>query len=278
MTTLGGVNEGTITAYSQSGADEYEDEANRQFLYGAVTVDFLKNITLSPTDRVVLDAGAGTGFGFDELRDQFEVHDLTGVGVEPAKGMRDIAAEKYADDKRFDIVDGSFESFPVADKSVDLIISTLALHWVKSLEVAAVEMNRVLRDGGRLRILMIEKDDGANFKKAIVEALKRHLSFKQIMKTATLVQRVNEVQLTDRFAPLAERFDIRTRNVRKVVYGSFEDHMKWWTARSTPVILEVEDKPAFMEDLRRELEATRTDQGIPFDASFLWIEANGKAQ
>ncbi len=277
MTTLNGVNEGTVTAYSQSGADEYEDEANRQFLYGAVTVDFLRNITLSSADGVVLDAGAGTGFGFDELRDQFEAHDLTGIGVEPAKGMRDIAAEKYAGDKRFEMVEGSFENFPVADRSVDLIISTLALHWVKSLEGAATEMNRVLRDGGRLHILMIEKDDGARFKKAIVEALKLHLTFKQIMNTATLVQRVNEAQLTARFAPLAERFDIRTRNVRKVVYGSFDEHMKWWLARSAPVIFEVADKAGFMEDLRRELEATRTEQGIPFDASFLWIEATAKA-
>ena len=159
-----------------------------------------------------------------------------------------------------------------------MIISTLALHWVKSLEVAAAEMNRVLRDGGRLRILMIEKDDGAKFKKAIVAALKHHLSFKQIMQTATLVQRVNEAQLLTQFAPLAGRFDIRTRNVRKVVYGSFDDHMKWWTARSAPVILEVADKVGFMVDLRRELEATQMDQGIPFDASFLWIEADGKAQ
>ena len=115
MTTLGDVNEGTVTAYSQSGADEYEDEANRQFLYGAVTVDFLKNISLGPADRVVLDAGAGTGFGFDELRDQFEAHDLSGIGVEPAKGMRDIAAQKYADDDRFEMLEGSFENLPVAD-------------------------------------------------------------------------------------------------------------------------------------------------------------------
>jgi ubiquinone/menaquinone biosynthesis C-methylase UbiE len=276
MTTLRGVNEGTITAYSQSGADEYEDEANRQFLYGAVTVDFLRNITLTSADQVVLDAGAGTGFAFDELKDQFEAHDLKGIGVEPAKGMRDIAAQKYAGNDRFEMFEGSFEHFPVADRSVDMIVSTLALHWVKSLEVAATEMNRVLRDGGQLRILMIEKDDGAQFKKAIVAALKNHLTFRQVMATATLVQRVNEAQLVARFAPLAERFNIRTKNVRKVVYGSFDDHMKWWTARSAPVILEVADKARFMVDLQHELEATQTDQGIPFDASFLWIEADGK--
>jgi ubiquinone/menaquinone biosynthesis C-methylase UbiE len=264
----------TVSAYSRFGAQEYEDPANRQFLYGAMTVEFLNTISLRPDDRVVVDLGAGTGFVFEELGDQFRGGNRKGVGIEPAAGMRAIAEEKFAGDKAFSIRAGSFEQIPMPDHSADTIISTLALHWVKALPPAAAEMDRVLRDDGRLRVLMIEKSDGAEFKKAIVRALRRHLSFKQIMKTATLVQRVDENDVIAELAALAPRFDIRARTVRRLVHGTFEQHMKWWTARSAPVIHEVEDKPQFMDDLRREMEATETADGIPFDASFLWIEAD----
>ena len=52
--------------------------------------------------------------------------------------------------------------------------------------------------------------------------------------------------------------------------------MKWWKARSTPVIAEVEDKDTFMDNLRVELEKTRKDEGIPFDSAYLWIKVRGK--
>ena len=266
----------TVSAYSEFGAQEYEDPANRQFLYGAMTVEFLKSVALRPDDRTVVDLGAGTGFVFDELGDQFRDARRKGIGIEPAEGMRAIAEEKFAGSEVFSFRPGSFEHIPLPDRSADTIISTLALHWVKSLPEAATEMDRILRDQGQLRILMIEKSDGAEFKKAIVRALKGHLSFKQIMKTATLVQRVDEADLIAGLAALAPRFNIRATTVRRVVHGNFEQHMKWWTARSAPVIHEVEDKPQFMDDLRREMEATETEEGIPFDASFLWIEGDPK--
>ncbi len=266
----------TVSAYSNFGAQEYEDPANRQFLYGAMTVEFLNSVSLQPEDQLVADLGAGTGFGFDELADQFKGGTCKGVGIEPADGMREIGAEKFSASDTFSFQPGSFESIPLPDRSTDLIVSTLALHWVKSMEPAGVEMNRILKDTGRLRILMIEKSDGANFKKAIVKALKKHLTFKQIMKTVTLVQRVDEAELIAGLGALSERFNLRARTVRHVVHGDFEQHMKWWTARSAPVIHEVEDKPQFMKDLREEMEATETKDGIPFDASFLWIEADSK--
>ena len=91
----------TVSAYSRFGAQEYEDPANRQFLYGAMTVEFLNTISLRPDDRVVVDLGAGTGFVFEELGDQFRGGDRKGVGIEPAAGMRAIAEEKFAGDKAF---------------------------------------------------------------------------------------------------------------------------------------------------------------------------------
>ena len=207
---------------------------NKNFLYGDITVRFLERIEFNADARTVLDIGCGTGFVFDVLHDTFVAREMTGIGIEPAVGMLEIANEKYRNDDRFEVCEGSFEQIPLGDRSVDKIISTLALHWVKSLEVAAQEMRRVLKDDGSLDILMIAKDDGARFKKAIVSAQKKHLTFAQIMKTATLVQRVTAEQVVQAFSPFDESFKIVVEEFNDVVYGEFEDHMKWWTARSTP--------------------------------------------
>ena len=60
------------------------------------------------------------------------------------------------------------------------------------------------------------------------------------------------------------------------MYGSFDDHMKWWKARSTQIIYDVKDKDSFMKDLQEELEKTRTTRGIPFDSNLLFIRAKGR--
>ncbi|NQU58021.1 MAG: class I SAM-dependent methyltransferase, partial [Rhodospirillales bacterium] len=211
-----------------------------------------------------------------ERREELLERGLKCIGVEPAAGMLDIAREKYKEFPKFSFFEGSFEALPLEDNAVDKITSTLALHWVKSLSAATEEMARVLKPSGSLDILMIAKDDGAEFKKAIVEALKRHLSFKQIMTTATLVQRATIKNVEDTFAPSFPGFDVEVTEHRGVVYGSFEDHMKWWTARSTPVLAEVSDKESFMEDLRLEMEKATTDKGIPFDSAYHHIRLTGK--
>ncbi len=270
------MNPDTIRSYSERGAGAYEDPMNKNFLYGDITVRFLKQVQFGPDDKVVLDLGCGTGFAFDELHGEFVRRDMRGIGVDPAEGMLQIAIEKYAGDARFSFHDGSFERIPLPDRSVDKLISTLALHWVKSLDVAVQEMRRVIRDTGSIDVFMIARDDGANFKKAIVNALKKHLTFSQIIKTAGLVQRVTATELERAFTPFRERFEVKATQFTDVVYGSFDDHMKWWKARSTPVIAEVEDKQQFMVDLRRELEALDHGSGIPFDTAYLWLKVTSR--
>ena len=263
--------ENTISSYSERGSNEYEDPMNKNFLYGDITVKFINQISLEPSDKVVLDIGSGTGFIFDEMREAIKSKKIKGIGVEPAKGMREIAIEKYIDEKCFSFLDGSFENIPLEDQSVDRVISTLALHWVSSLEVAAKEIRRVLKDDGCVDILMIARDDGANFKKYIVNALRNQLTFKQIMKTAVLVQRVRGKEIKKLFAPAFHGFEINVQEFKNVVYGSFDEHMKWWKARSSPVIAVVQDKARFMFDLREELRKIETEKGIPFDLAYLWI-------
>ena len=262
----------TVDAYSAKGSTVYDDPMNKNFLYGQITMEFLDSLEFLPTEKTILDLGCVTGFIFEYLYSIFQNMNIQGIGVEPARGMLDMAIEKHKNEKKFSYHEGSFENIPLEDGSVDKIVSTLALHWVKSLPVAAQEMRRALRDKGNLNILMIAKDDGEKFKKGIVNALRKHLTFAQIMDTAVLVQRASPKQVKEAFAPSFEGFDIQVEKFTKIVYGSFEEHMKWWKARSSPVIAEVKNKDTFMKDLQVEMEKIQTNEGIPFDAAYIWIK------
>ena len=126
---------------------------------------------------------------------------------------------------------------------------------------------------------MIAKDDGEGFKQPIIRAMKNHLSFKQIMKAAMLAQRVSSKQIYKYFEKkfnLKDEYNLAVQNINKTIYGSFDEHMKWWKARSEQIISEVKNKNVFMKDLEKELEKIREKNGIPFDLSVLYINLKTK--
>ncbi len=270
----GTVNQTTVTVYSEKNAAFYEEFCNRSFVYGKISSDFLEGLPFSDNDEELLDIGCGTGLVFDVVGDALRQHEVNCLGIDPAQGMLDLGIEKYADDPQFKFQLGSFENIPLPDASVDRITSVLALHWAPAIEPAVKEIKRVLKPGGRVDILMIARDDGYNFKAGVVAAMKKHLSFAQIMRAAGLAQRLTADQLKQSFE---EYFDgnVDVRNVRSTIYGTFDDHMKWWMARSAAIIAEVDDRDAFFEDLRSELNAMNSEQGIPFDLSCLCLSLKG---
>ena len=113
----------TVNSYSSTCANFYDDLQNKNFVYGQLTIDFLNQISISPSEKVIFDVGCGTGFGFDVLRSVFEQEDKTGIGIEPAEGMLHLAIQKFRGNDRFSFMNGSFEDISLEDKSADKIIS-----------------------------------------------------------------------------------------------------------------------------------------------------------
>ncbi len=269
-------NETTVSSYSKSNSKEYEDPMNKNFLYGIITTKFLQKIKFREEDKFLLDIGCGTAFAFDELYPSLENANMSALGIEPAIGMLDIAKNKYKDKPIIAFEEGSFENIPRPDNSVDRIVSTLALHWVKKLDTAVQEMKRALKESGRIDILMIAKDDGDKFRKGIVEAMRKHMTFTQIMESAVLAQRVSPAQAKEAFSAHFKSHEIIVEKHTDIIYGTFEEHMKWWKARSTQIIAQVKDKDQFLEDLRDEFKKMTTDKGIPFDNAYLEITVKPK--
>jgi SAM-dependent methyltransferase len=102
--------------------------------------------------RRVLDLGAGTGKLTTVLLDL----GLDVVAVEPSEQMRARIPP------RAEVVEGSAESLPLEDASVDAVLVGQAFHWFDP-DKALAEMARVLRPGGTVGLLWNVMDDSVEW-------------------------------------------------------------------------------------------------------------------
>jgi SAM-dependent methyltransferase len=93
---------------------------------------------------LVVDLAAGTGL----LSRQFVALGADVVAVEPASNMRAVLGERVP---QAQVVDGTAESIPLDDASVDAVVVANAFHHF-SREAAFAEIRRVLRPGGTLAL------------------------------------------------------------------------------------------------------------------------------
>ena len=116
--------------------------------YPAALFDALQaHCGLRPGARVA-DVGSGTGLlSLGLLRRGWEV-----VGVEPNAAMRAAAEQILSGHATHRCVDGSAESMPLADASVDLVTAAQAFHWFE-VDAARNECLRVLKPGGQVALI-----------------------------------------------------------------------------------------------------------------------------
>jgi ubiquinone/menaquinone biosynthesis C-methylase UbiE len=107
----------------------------------------LRNTVLSSAHGRVVEIGAGTGLNIARYPDDLDELVL----MEPDPSMRQKLARRlhrYGHAAR--IVDAPAERIPLADASVDTVVSTLVLCTVNDPEQALREIARVLRPDGQL--------------------------------------------------------------------------------------------------------------------------------
>ena len=94
----------------------------------------------------VLDAGCGTGWLCEHLASQGA--DVTGVDATPR--MVAMARQRLGSTARVVEADLGAPLDFIASSSLDLVVSSLTLHYVRDWTALFDEINRVLTDGGRL--------------------------------------------------------------------------------------------------------------------------------
>ena len=96
--------------------------------------------------RVVLDLGAGTGQGAEELKLRYRRALV--IALDMAPGMLRAAQRRQHLFRRFERVCADAMKLPFADSSVDVVFSSLMLQWCEPLDATFAEIRRVLRPEG----------------------------------------------------------------------------------------------------------------------------------
>ena len=125
-------------------------------LHSQVREDLLARLDLTTLKPgVVLDAGSGTGHGSRALIRRYPKSLVIGLDIAPA--MLKAAARQQSWLRRFQRVCGDAERLPLADASVDLIVSNLLLQWCDP-DAAFAEFRRVLAPHGLLSFTTLGPD------------------------------------------------------------------------------------------------------------------------
>jgi malonyl-CoA O-methyltransferase len=117
-------------------------------LHTQVRRDLLERLQLMAiTPGVVLDAGAGTGHASRALKGRYPKAQV--IALDFSAQMLRIAGRRQSWWRRFSRVCADAESMPLADGSVDLVVSNLMLQWCDPDAVFS-EFRRVLAPQGLL--------------------------------------------------------------------------------------------------------------------------------
>src|SRR5687767_11176925 len=101
--------------------------------------------------EVVLDLGSGAGFdSFLAARAVGEIGKVIGVDMTPEMIQKARANADKTDYRNVEFRLGEIENLPVADESVDAIISNCVINLSPEKELVFAESYRVLKTGGRL--------------------------------------------------------------------------------------------------------------------------------
>lgn len=130
--------------------------------------------SLVPAGLCVADIGSGTGILSQELVQRgYRVY-----GVEPSKAMRQKAEARLVGEDGFVSIAGTAEQTGLLQNSVDCIVAASAFHWF-NLRGFHLECRRILRDGGKVALLINRRDAGDALSKEQAQICREHCpSFK----------------------------------------------------------------------------------------------------
>ena len=123
--------------------DQYEEwfEKN-QWVYEA---ELRAVKAMIPAGGYGMEIGVGTGRFAEPLGIK--------VGVEPSKGMREIAQKR-----EIQVLDGVAEELPFDDSRFDFVLMVTTVCFVDDINKALLEAHRVLSDGGFLIVGFIDRN------------------------------------------------------------------------------------------------------------------------
>lgn len=127
-------------------AQTYDDAAVLQREVCTRMLEHLDPVKMQP--QHVLDVGTGTGFAVGLLMKRYKKAQITAVDLAPE--MLKQAAKHGSWFRKPRLICADADHLPLADHSVDMLVSSLMLQWSGDLERTLREFKRVLKPGGVL--------------------------------------------------------------------------------------------------------------------------------
>ena len=140
------VNKNWVRRAFDKAATSYDDAAVLQREVCVRMLEHLDPVKMVP--ETILDIGAGTGFGVGLLMKRYKKARITAIDLAPE--MLKLAAKQGSWLRRPEVLCADADHLPIADNSVDMIVSSLMLQWSGDLERTFREFKRVLKPGGVL--------------------------------------------------------------------------------------------------------------------------------
>ncbi|MGV3740785.1 MAG: methyltransferase domain-containing protein, partial [Burkholderiaceae bacterium] len=141
----------------------FEDSAAEQLLAAYMTPDMLgqreavtKLLQLKPGERV-LDIGSGPGFLASAMADVVgATGEVCGIDISPE--LLTLAERRCRHQAQLKFLQADASKLPFADDSSDVVVVTQVLEYLRDVHPALLEMQRVLRPGGRMLVLDTDWD------------------------------------------------------------------------------------------------------------------------
>jgi len=146
MLNSGPIDKGSARRSFEQAATGYDRAAVLQREIADRMLERLDYVRLEP--QLVLDLGAGTGYAIAALQKRYRKARI--IALDFAFGMLRQARRRGSWLNRPRCVCADVESLPLADASVDLVFSNVALQWCNDIQRTFEECLRVLKPGGLL--------------------------------------------------------------------------------------------------------------------------------
>ena len=258
-----------IETYSRL-ASEYDSHHNVASCWGRVTQHSVGLVAVKNTHRTVVDAGCGTGRELLELASLSPAVQF--IGVEPAANMRQIAIARTAPRANVQILDGSFESLPLENRSVDYLYSILAFHWTTDLDESVAELRRVLKRRGEMDLTFIGRHNGREFIRKTTPVFFRFMSPAALVKAASLRKQLTLEETKALFRKVFSSPGLTVKESYRTYYDTLEGHWGWWV-RIEGQLLDIPSGKKAESDkaVRAALSTLATDKGIPYTVHLMHV-------
>lgn len=127
-------------------AAHYDEAAVLQREVGRRMLERLEYMRIDP--KSIIDVGAGTGTQTEQLKKRYRKANVFALDI--AQPMLRNAKKRSGFLKPFYCLCADMQRLPLADNSMDMLLSNLALQWATDLDASFAEFRRVLKPGGVL--------------------------------------------------------------------------------------------------------------------------------